>query len=71
MKIVLDIINSKEFKEKYLDKIINRGKTSVEDVNFVVSKIICKVKANGDDSLIAYTEKFDGAKLFLLQPIKA
>ncbi len=60
---MLEIINSQDFKEKYLDAIINRGKTSVEDVNLVVSKIISKVKANGDDALIAYAEKFDGAKL--------
>jgi len=63
MKIVLDIITSQDFKEKYLDKIINRGKASVKDVNSVVSEIISKVKANGDGALIEYTEKFDGAKL--------
>ncbi|MHA1797249.1 MAG: histidinol dehydrogenase [Candidatus Helarchaeota archaeon] len=60
---MLEIISSKEFKEKYLSKVKTRGKISLENVNSVVSKIVNDVRTKGEDALIEYTEQFDGVTL--------
>ncbi len=60
---MLKTITAEEFKNKYLDNVVNRGKVQFEDVSFAVSKIISEVKNRGDAALISFTQKFDGAKL--------
>lgn len=60
---MLEIITFDEFKEQYLENIVNRGKTQFEDVSFSVSKIISEIKQRGDVAVISYTEEFDGVKL--------
>jgi len=41
------------------------------DVSAIVTDIIAAVRKQGDDALLAYTEKFDGAKLTALEVTKA
>ena len=40
------------------------------DVESIVSDIILDVRSNGDQALLAYCEKFDGAKLSSLEVTK-
>ncbi|MBE6738985.1 MAG: histidinol dehydrogenase [Ruminococcaceae bacterium] len=49
-----------------LDEIFNRG-TAATDVSGIVSEIIADVKENGDAALFKYCEKFDKAKLNVLE----
>ena len=45
------------------DKLIERSQIDAENVMNIVNDIILSVKANGDNSLKKYTEKFDKVKL--------
>ncbi|MFX0133284.1 MAG: histidinol dehydrogenase [Candidatus Hodarchaeota archaeon] len=60
---MLETITIDDFKNQYLEKVINRGKVQFEDVSFAVSKIISEVKQRGDAALLSFTEKLDGIKL--------
>ncbi|HZJ75424.1 MAG TPA: histidinol dehydrogenase [Clostridia bacterium] len=53
-------------EEIALKEILKRNTTDT-DVSADVSKILENVKTNGDNALIEYTEKFDGAKLSELE----
>ena len=51
-----------KYGEDFADEIFARVIPQV-DVSAIVSDILADVKANGDNALFKYTEKFDGAKL--------
>jgi len=57
------IVTSQEFREKLLDRIVNRGKTDLSSISLAVKKIITDVRENGDEALLRYTEKFDNVRL--------
>jgi histidinol dehydrogenase len=57
------ILTSQEFKEKMLDKVLNRGKANLSAISSSVKKIIMDVRKNGDEALLRYTEKFDNVRL--------
>jgi histidinol dehydrogenase len=53
------ILASKEFKEKTLNQVLNRGKSDISSIESSVKTIINDVKEQGDKALLQYTEKFD------------
>ncbi len=57
------IMTSREFKDKMLDKVANRGKADLSQISSSVRKIIMDVREKGDEALLRYTEKFDGVSL--------
>ena len=60
-----------EFDNLSPDEILNRDIQAEEDVSAAVDAVLANVKANGDTSLLAYTEKFDGVTLSSLQVSEA
>lgn len=56
------IVTSQEFKEKILDRLVNR-KADLSSISLAVRKIIMDVRENGDEALLRYTEKFDNTRL--------
>jgi histidinol dehydrogenase len=56
------IVTSQEFKEKILDRVVNR-KADLSSISLTVRKIITDVMENGDEALLRYTEKFDNTRL--------
>ncbi|MHA1338809.1 MAG: histidinol dehydrogenase [Promethearchaeota archaeon] len=59
----IKIISGKEFLERGPENFIPRTITEFESIKESVQKIINDVRANGDSSLIKYTEKYDSIKL--------
>jgi len=60
MKINMRIVDVKADQGKaYLELIKNREDAVQEEVNVVVKGILDDVKANGDDAVVRYTNKFD------------
>ena len=57
------IISSIEFKNKQLDRFLNRGKADLSSIVSSVRTIIDNVKEEGDKALLRYTEKFDNVQL--------
>jgi histidinol dehydrogenase len=57
------IMTSREFKEKMLDRVANRGKADLPQISSLVRKIIMDVREKGDEALLHYTEKFDQVRL--------
>ena len=49
------------------EKLVMRREDDAEDVERTVSKILETVREDGDEALFAYTKKFDGADLELLE----
>lgn len=45
------------------EKILRRSESNIADVADIVRPIIEDVRLNGDDALVKYAEKFDGAKI--------
>jgi histidinol dehydrogenase len=57
------IVTSQEFRERILDRVVNRGKMDLSSISLAVRKIITDVRENGDGALLRYTEKFDNIRL--------
>ena len=57
------IISSKEFREKELNRLLDRGKADMSAIVSTVRAIIADVKEEGDQALLKYTEKFDKVRL--------
>lgn len=57
------ILTSREFKEKMLDQVLNRGKADLSSISSSVKKIIMDVRENGDKALLRYTKNFDNVSL--------
>ncbi|MCW4015277.1 MAG: histidinol dehydrogenase [Candidatus Bathyarchaeota archaeon] len=57
------IVSSKDFKEKELNLLLNRGKADISSIVSAVRQIICDVKEEGDLALLRYTERFDNVRL--------
>ena len=57
------IVTSQEFRERILDRVVNRGKMDLSSISLAVRKIITDVRENGDGALLRYTEKFDNVRL--------
>lgn len=62
MKLNMRIVDVKADQGKaYLELIKNREEAVQDEVNVVVKAILDDVKANGDEALVKYTNKFDSA----------
>ena len=57
------IMTTREFKEKMLDLVVNRGKADLSQISSSVRKIIMDVREKGDEAILHYTEKFDDVSL--------
>ncbi len=57
------IVTSQEFRERILDRVVNRGKMDLSSISLAVRKIMTDVRENGDGALLRYTEKFDNIRL--------
>jgi len=57
------ILSSKEFKEKELKLLLNRGKADLSSILSTIKTIIDDVREDGDEALLKYTEKFDKIRL--------
>ena len=55
----MKILNSEEFKKKFLKKLTERRSKYPSSVKNTVEKIISDVRSDGDKSLLKYVEKFD------------
>lgn len=55
-----------DFADKW-QKVCGRREDSVLDVDADVAKIVAAVRADGDEALLGFVKKFDGAKLSLLE----
>lgn len=56
-----------KFDKNNIQEIIKRSQTNLNDVTDIVLEILDDVKKNQDEALFKYNEKFDGAKLDVLQ----
>ncbi len=59
----MKIMNSREFTETALCRVMNRGKIDLTEVCPSVRNIVADVRQNGDEALLRYTEKFDKVRL--------
>jgi histidinol dehydrogenase len=61
----MKIVNTKEFKEEIILKVLNRGKTDLYSISSSVKTIVDCVKEIGDEALLKYTQEFDKVKLLI------
>lgn len=59
-------VDAADFADKW-QKVCGRREDSVLDVDADVAKIVAAVRADGDEALLGFVKKFDGAKLSLLE----
>lgn len=59
-------VDAADFADEW-QKVCGRREDSVLDVDADVAKIVAAVRADGDEALLGFVKKFDGAKLSLLE----
>ena len=68
---MMDITNVSSKEERLINEKLNRTEADLDQIDASVKKIIYAVKNSGDEALIKFTEKFDGAQLTTLKVSQA
>ena len=68
---MMDITNVSSKEERLINEKLNRTEADLDQIDASVKKIIYDVKNSGDEALIKFTEKFDGAQLTTLKVSQA
>lgn len=56
-----------KFRDENIKNLIKRSEMDMDDIKSTVDTIVSDVKANGDEAIFKYTEKFDNVSLDLLK----